>query len=138
MMPDQFVTITVTRKSQLMDGHSPMQIIINGYRAGSLKNGETSSYQVPGNQARLQAFLAMSKSQTLEVTAGDSAQKNFLVQSTMTNLLFITGVILVLCSTALVLYTEQVLYMLIAMPPALYHLYLRFARKDKYLVIKEL
>lgn len=129
--------ITVTRKSQLMDGYEPMEILINGYRAGLLKNGETGSYTVYGQTAELQARIAMNRTVPTRVNAGDADTKAFLVESTMTNALFIAGTVLVAVSTILVLWTSQLSYMIIAAPPALYHLYLRFLRKDKYLVIRE-
>ncbi|HEX5555349.1 MAG TPA: hypothetical protein VFX43_19070 [Chitinophagaceae bacterium] len=130
--------ITVTRKSQLMESHEPMQIIINGYQAGLLKNGETATYPIYGEQAQLQAYLAMNKTPVVHISAAEASEKSFLVESSMTNTLFITGTILVIISAILVLRTEQLLYMLIAAPPALYHVYMRFIKKDKYLLIREM
>jgi hypothetical protein len=129
--------ITVTRKSQLMDSYEPMEILINGYQAGILKNGETATYRVYGEAAQLQARMAMNRTAPCHVTAGEAEASSFLVESTMTNTIFIIGTILVVISTILVLFTERLSYMLIAAPPALYHLYLRFLRRDTYLFIRE-
>lgn len=134
----EFMHVTVTRKSQLMDKQMPMDILINGYRAGRLNNGETAVYQVPGNRATIEAILSMNKSRALTLEAVDSDSPHVEVATRMTNLIFIVGTILVLLSGVLIVRTEQLIYMLIAAPPALYHSYLRFIRKDKYLTIKEL
>lgn len=132
-----FMHVRVTRKSQLMDKQIPMDILINGYRAGRLKNGESATYQVPGNRATVQAFLAVNKTKPLTLEASESDSPHISVESRMTNLIFIVGTILVVISGVLIIRTEQLVYMLIAAPPALYHSYLRFFRKDKYLIIKE-
>lgn len=134
---DPYFCITVTRKSQLMDRNQPMQILVNGRQAGLLKNGQSSTFQIRGQQAELQAHLVMNKSITHRVNNSAPAGKAFLVQSSMTNTLFVIGTLLVIVSTALVIYTSQVIYMVIAAPPALLHLYLRFVKKDKYIVIRE-
>lgn len=132
------LTITVTRKQQLMERSMPMQVVINGQRAGQLKNGETETFRIEGNSAELQAYLSMNKTVPVHVSSEQASTKEFVVQSSMTNFLFVAGTILVVISSALVLFTEQWGYMLIAAPPALYHLYLRFLLKDKYLRIKEI
>lgn len=132
------LNITITRKSQFMDRSLPMRVIINGRQAGLLKNGQTATYQIDGYSAELQAYLSMNKTAPLQVSAQEAMHKNFLVQSSMTDAFFVIGTILVIISTLLLLFTEQWMYMFIAAPPALYHLYLRFVRKDKYLVIKEI
>ena len=115
-----------------------MQVVINGRRAGQLKNGETETFRIEGNSAELQAYLSMNKTIPLHVSPEQASAKEFVVQSSMTNFLFVAGTILVAISSVLVLFTEQWGYMLIAAPPALYHLYLRFLLKDKYLYIKEI
>lgn len=135
---DHYLNITVTRKSQLMEKSIPMQIIINGYKAGVLKNGQTETFQVPGDNARLQAFLSMSKTKPFEIQANDNSEKNYLVESRMNNAAYIIGFLLVIVSTVLIFATYNLLYMVIAIPPALYHLYIRFVRKDTYLVIHEI
>lgn len=132
------LTITVTRKQQLMERSMPMQVVINGRSAGQLKNGETETFRIEGNSAELQAFLSMNKTVPVHVSPELASTKEFIIQSSMTNFLFVAGTILVIISSALVLFTEQWGYMLIAAPPALYHLYLRFLLKDKYLRIKEI
>lgn len=135
---EHHLDITVTRKSQLMEKSIPMQIIINGYRAGVLKNGQTETFQVAGDNAQLQAFLSMSKTRPLEIQANGSVGKNYVVESRMNNAAYIIGFLLVIVSTILVFATYNLLYMVIALPPALYHLYIRFVRKDTYLVIREI
>jgi|GEM_PF-3390172 len=142
MKDDLFVSndvmsITVTRKSQLMDKQMPMDILINGYRAGQLKSGETSTFQVPGGQAILQAVLALNKSRPLYLDASGKTSPDLMIESRMSNLMFFIGTAMVLLSTFLLIYTNEMLYMLIAVPPALYNLYLRFLQKDNYLIIKE-
>lgn len=134
------LTITVTRRSQLMDRTLPMDVVINGHRAGFLKNGQTETFYIPGHaqRAQLQAFLSMNKTTPIDIDPTDADTKEFIVQSTMTDSVFIIGTVLVIISTVLSLFTEQWLYMLIAAPPALYHLYLRFVLKDKYLTIREI
>jgi hypothetical protein len=136
-MTDHAFKITVTRKSQLMDSHVPMQIVINGCQAGILKNGQSATYDISGHNAEIQAYLSMNKTPLFSINASGVLHKKLLVESSMTNLIFIIGTVMVVISTIMVLYTNQLLYMLIAAPPALYHLYLRFVRKDKYLVIRE-
>lgn len=130
------LNITVIRKAQFMDRSLPMVVLINGRKAGALKNGQTETFHIPGHSAELQAFLSMNKSVPLHVSSDEAAEKAFLVESSMTDTFFVIGTILVAISTALSLFTEQWIYMLIAAPPALIHLYQRFILKDKYLVIK--
>lgn len=133
-----FMHITVTRKPQLMDRQIPMDILINGYHAGRLKNGQRATYQVPGNHATVEAILSINKSRPLSLDAAESDSPQVQVTSRMTNLIFIVGTVLVVVSGVMIIRTAQLIYMLIAAPPALYHSYLRFFRKDKYLVIREL
>lgn len=133
---DHSLNITVTRKSQLMEKSIPMQIIINGYKAGVLKNGQTETFQVAGDNAQLQAFLSMSKTRPVKIQANDG--KSYIVESRMNNAAYVIGFLLVIVSTILVFATYNLLYMVIAIPPALYHLYIRFVRKDTYLVIREI
>lgn len=135
---DHSFDVTVTRKSQLMEKSVPMQIMINGYRAGVLQNGQTETYQVAGSQAQIQAFLSMSKTRPLLIQAADGDGKSYVVQSNMNNVVYITGFSLVIISTILLFTTYDLWYMLIAAPPALYHLYIRFIRRDTYLVIREI
>lgn len=132
------LNITLTRKSQLMDRTLPMQVVINGHKAGFLKNGQTETFHVAGESAELQAFLSMNKTVPVLVHCSGKEDKAYVIESTMTDALFVIGTILVAISTVLALFTEQWIYMLIAAPPALYHLYLRFVLKDKYLIIKEI
>lgn len=129
--------ITITRRSQLMEKNVPMQIVINGYKAGDLKNGETETFHVAGNQAQVQAFLAMNKTRSLIVSNASDEVNNFIVESNMNDLVFIIGTSLVVIATIFTFMTYNLWYALIAAPPALYHLYIRFVRKDKYLVIRE-
>lgn len=121
-----------------MEKNIPMQIIINGYKAGDLKNGQTETFQVAGDNAQVQAFLSMSKTKPLRIEANNNDGKNFLVESRMNNAVFIIALLMVAVSTMLVFSTYNLLYMLIAVPPALYHLYVRFVLKDTYLVIHEI
>lgn len=133
----QNLDITITRKHQFMDRSLPMQVIINGHRAGILRNGQTETFHINGSSAELRAYLSMNKTLPFQVDSSHASTKEFLIQSSMPDFLFVIGTILVIISTILVLFTEQWKYMLIAAPPALYHLYIRFLLKDKYLVIKE-
>lgn len=135
---DHSFDVTVTRKSQLMEKSIPMQIMINGYNAGVLQNGQTETYQVVGSQAQIQAFLSMSKTRPLLIQAADGDGRSYLVESNMNNIVYITGFVLVIISTILLFATYNLWYMLIAVPPALYHLYIRFIRRDTYLVIREI
>lgn len=135
---EHHLDITVTRKPQLMEKSIPMHIIINGYKAGVLKNGQTETFQVVGDNAQLQAFLSMSKTKPLKIQANDNGGRNYLVESRMNNAAYIIGFLLVIVSTVFVFATYNLLYMVIAIPPALYHLYIRFIRKDTYLVIREI
>lgn len=129
--------ITITRKAQYMDQQIPMQIRINGAQAGFLKNGETTTYQIPGRQAEFQAFLSMNKTPPYLLTEEAGSLQHFCVASRMTNWIFVVGTLLVVIAAGLVLWSQQLIYMIIAAPAALYHLYLRFIRKDKYLVIRQ-
>lgn len=131
------IRVTVTRKAQLMDRSLPMKVTINGQKAGSLKNGETLTFEIPGRSAEVQAFLSMNKTAPMHLDSGEGRDKALLIESGVSDTFFILGTILVAISTLLSLFTENWIYMLIAAPPALYHLYLRFILKDKYLVIKE-
>lgn len=131
------LTVTITRKPQLMESHVPMLILIDGYRAGPLKNGESSTYRLPVGAASIQAVLGMSKSPAIRISNASAAPVALEVESRISNFVFITGAALVVVSSFLVLYTAQLIYTLIALPPVLYHLYYRFIVKDSYLIIRE-
>jgi hypothetical protein len=135
--PTEGFQVTITRKSQYMDQHIPMQILINGASASHLKNGESRTYLITEDQAELQASLAMNKTAPYRLTAQAGNLQHFYVASRMTNLIFILGTILVVASAGLVLWTQDLIYMIIAAPAALYHMYLRFIHKDKYLIIRQ-
>jgi hypothetical protein len=120
-----------------MDKHVPMQILINGTSAGHLKNGESKTYLISGDQGDLQAALDMNKTAPYRLSAAAGNLQHFCVASRMTNPIFVIGTILVILSAGLVLWTQELIYMILAAPPALYHVYLRFIHKDKYLIIRE-
>lgn len=135
-MSNDLPVIHVRRKPQLMDKQFPIEILLNGRPAGRIAPGETRQFSLPSPEARLSARIWNNTSPDLPISA--EGQLHYQVETRFTDGIFIAGTILVILSIILVLYTNAPVYMLIAAPPALYHVYLRFWRKDRYLWLRPL
>jgi hypothetical protein len=130
--------ITVKRKSQFMDSSTSMDILVNGYLAQTLKNGETKTIGLSTNgDIQLQAHLMVNKTPPVLLSEADRKEYIFLVEHVISNTIFFIGLGLAAISTILVIYTQQLIYILIAMPPAFFHLYYRYFKKDRYLRIRK-
>lgn len=130
--------ITVKRKSQFMDSSTSLDILINGYLAQRLKNGETKTIPLSTHDdIQLQAHLMMNKTPPVLLSEEDRNDHIFLVEHVISNTIFFIGLGLAAISTILLLYTQQPIYILIAMPPAFFHLYYRYIKKDRYLKIRK-
>lgn len=123
-----------------MDSNVPMDILINGFLAQRLKNGETKTIKLTNDNQpiELRVHLMMNKLPPMIVTPEEMENNIFQIENVVSNTAFIIGIALAIISTILVLRTNQLIYMLIVAPPALYHLYFKWYRKDRYLSVRKI
>ncbi len=131
--------LTLSRKRQFMEANVPVDILVNGYLACQLKNGETKTINVYTHDIiLLQADLMRNKTPVTEVNETDRAQNVYEVSHVISNPVYIAGVVLAIVSTILIFTTGHPAYMGLVAPPAALLLYFKFIKKDRYLKISKL
>lgn len=130
-------SVTITRKQQLMDKQLPMEIFINGQRVGWLRNGETATFPLYDDTAEIQAVIAFGRSGRFRPVADHEGNAHFFVKNGMTDAIFIVGAALVFVSLGMLIWTDQLIWALVALPAAAYHLWLRRFKKGGYLTLQQ-
>ncbi len=126
--------LTLSRKKQFMEGHEPINILVNGYLACQLKNGETTTIEIfTHDTIMLQAELMRNKTIAIQVDEVERDENIFEVSHVISNIIYFIGVALAILSTILIFSTGHVAYMALVTPPAAFLLYFKFIKKDKYL-----
>src|SRR5690625_3635961 len=128
--------LTLYRKRQFMEANIPVNILVNGFLACQLKNGETKTINVYTHDIiLLQADLMNNKTQAIEVNEEERAENLFKISHVISNPVYIIGVLLAILSTVLIFSTGHIAFMALASPPAFLFLYFKFIKKDRYLSI---
>lgn len=131
--------LTLSRKRQFMEANIPIDILVNGFLACQLKNGETQTIHVYTNDTiLLQADLMRNKTKAMEVDENDRADFVYEVSHVISNPVYIAGVALAVISTILIFATGHIAYMALVSPPAAMLLYFKFIKKDRYLKISKM
>lgn len=131
--------LTLSRKRQFMEANIPIDILVNGYLACQLKNGETKTINIFTHETvLLQADMMRNKTKATEVMETDREAHIYEISHIISNPVYIIGVALAIVSTLLIFTTGHVAYMALVTPPAAMLLYFKFIRKDCYLKISKI
>lgn len=132
----ELTRLIIKRKRQLMEANVPVDILVNGYLAAQLKNGETKEVHVYTHDIiLLEARLMMNKTEAFTISEEERGRNIYEVSHVISNPMYIVGILLAIVSTIMVLTTGHPGYMVIVAPPAALFAYLKFVKKSRYLRI---